>query len=515
MAAFLLTSCRGQAMTCPKGWFGELCVHQCHCKRDLECARDDGACQADDTCATSYFGPGCQYYDLATESEKMFFLNDGNDSTCNPSRTPSVELVWTRPFVFHWFRLVVNNAESLDNLSLLLNTNTKCFNARMFPVHRSAVDVKCDNQEPLSAVQLTGPAARSACSLYVTAGRNVALKQPTSQSTNYTYSNFPEQGQPSNAVDGNVDPELNHFSCAHTIYEPNPWWHLQFNRSFILSRLHVYNRNLYQFRLLHFFATTYDDNNVTNVYENMDGQATSVFKFYLMSLRPSTSLNISMRAPGWVCVCEVEAYGEVVCPDGKYGLDCEYDCMCDINQSCHIPTGACSSPCPEDMFGLKCSHNCSSTCALGHCSEHTGACYHCLDGYVGHYCSDECDGGYYGPKCQLTCSSYCLDVCDFQTGACTCVGRRIGIQCDDCPKGYFGELCQQTCPSSCMNNQCDNSTGLCYSCVEGFHGDFCIDVPPSRSWQQVLLLLVLSCMMGMVGFCALKRRQPVSPAEVY
>lgn len=74
-------------------------------------------------------------------------------------------------------------------------------------------------------------------------GRNVALKQPTSQSSNYTYSKFVTQGQSSNAVDGDADPELDHFSCAHTTYEFDPWWRVQFNRSYILAWLNIYNRN--------------------------------------------------------------------------------------------------------------------------------------------------------------------------------------------------------------------------------------------------------------------------------
>nr|KAG5711253.1 hypothetical protein BaRGS_005950 [Batillaria attramentaria] len=52
--------------------------------------------------------------------------------------------------------------------------------------------------------------------------------------------------------------------------------------------------------------------------------------------------------------------------------------------------------------------------------------------------------------------------CDQQTG-----------RCSSCENGYWGDKCDQQCSTGCQNSQCDQQTGYCQSCRSGYWGDFC------------------------------------------
>ncbi|BFZ15388.1 hypothetical protein BsWGS_18427 [Bradybaena similaris] len=108
--------------------------------------------------------------DIATESTPRSFLTDSNDLTCNPqTRATSVKITWSRPYVFRWLRIVVKNARYLKGFGLKINKE-ECTNQKVFPAHDTAIDVECSYGHNLTELTLTGPAAGSVCSIYVTAG---------------------------------------------------------------------------------------------------------------------------------------------------------------------------------------------------------------------------------------------------------------------------------------------------------------------------------------------------------
>ncbi|BFZ15391.1 hypothetical protein BsWGS_18430 [Bradybaena similaris] len=509
MTVFLLAQCHGQEENCPDGWFGESCKYQCHCNSSATCLALTGECPPSDMCVRGYFGPGCQYYDLAYESSTQSYATDGDDRTCNPLTvaTPIV-IEWEQEHAYRWIRVVLSSPGQFRNFNLRLNRNMNCTNKRLFPVDEFTVDVYCTIFDPIDRLELYGRASDTVCSIYVTPGRNFALKQAASQS-----SEFPQQGQASNAVDGDVDSSLTGLSCTHTARQELPWWKVTLNRPYDLTSIYVYNRHVDQSRLSGFVATTYNGNTRNVMFRDEALTVTSVYKLNLVSTKAITTIELKQPRGGWMDICEMEAYGDAVCPDGTYGLDCEHDCACKVNESCSVATGACSSdPCPRGAYGYKCTQLCDRKCIRLYCMQNTGFCTYCPDGYTGDFCNLECSAGTYGGRCERTCSVNCLNTCDTKTGACDCKERYAGLRCNRCASTFYGENCTIPCSERCLNRTCEMLTGqciacsrnimgpMCNECVAGYFGPLCLERCPKRCLDKVCARDTGKCISCPEGF---------------
>lgn len=70
-------------------------------------------------------------------------------------------------------------------------------------------------------------------------GRNIALKQSTTQSTTHG-----KYGKSDLAVDGNTDADYEKQSCSHTDTEDKTLeWNLLLSSSYTITRILLYNRN--------------------------------------------------------------------------------------------------------------------------------------------------------------------------------------------------------------------------------------------------------------------------------
>ncbi|CAL1541409.1 unnamed protein product, partial [Lymnaea stagnalis] len=77
-------------------------------------------------------------------------------------------------------------------------------------------------------------------------GRNVALRQLATQSSQYT--GIPGLNtNASNAVDGDTSPYLHQNSCTHTQpgAPPYPTWTVTFTHLYLITRFILYNRQSY------------------------------------------------------------------------------------------------------------------------------------------------------------------------------------------------------------------------------------------------------------------------------
>ena len=176
-----------------------------------------------------------------------------------------------------------------------------------------------------------------------------------------------------------------------------------------------------------------------------------------------------------------------MCPSGKYGELCSNNCDCN-GGTCDISTAECD-------FQYTCPTQCT-TC-------HNGVCTACHIGFHGSQCSLTCpigcsdDGCYqngtcyfcessntYGLNCNAQCSSKCMnDRCDRWTGECPlkCHSRcklcdsNLG-NCIECQQSnQYGNDCQFYCSAGCLNTTCNQTTGECFSCINGYWGPFCND----------------------------------------
>lgn len=141
----------------------------------------------------------------------------------------------------------------------------------------------------------------------------------------------------------------------------------------------------------------------------------------------------------------------------------------------------CGCPLIED------SNNFSPTCQAKGFSLDTPAnsseyiCTNCVEGHIGEHC-ELCDDGYYGEPSVM--GSKCLlcpcngGPCDSVTGRCIeCVGNTEGWRCERCKPGFWGDpgkgckMCECH-DSGAINNLCDVETGKC-TCKSNYVGDLC------------------------------------------
>ncbi|KAF6021666.1 LanB2 [Bugula neritina] len=140
-----------------------------------------------------------------------------------------------------------------------------------------------------------------------------------------------------------------------------------------------------------------------------------------------------------------------------------------------------------------CSGNIDSN-AVGNCNATGGVCLKCIDNTGGDHC-EVCLSGFYGNAtaeekgdCKpCECNSFGtesdkLDVCELETGQCSCLPYVTGRQCDQCEDGYFNLESSTGCEAclcnliGSLNTTCDLQTGQC-DCKTGISGlrcDVCV-----------------------------------------
>ncbi|BFZ22083.1 hypothetical protein BsWGS_25122 [Bradybaena similaris] len=476
---------------CDSGWFGPLCKLQCHCKLSA-CNGKTGSCPLGEPCAPSYFGPGCQYVNWAfTDSDKRTpaFLRDEDVNTCNdnPSAT-SVTLTFGTPHRVIWFRMLLNE-ESMFNAFLVrkANSDNLCQNMETFHVDKHTVDVVCGREVLADTITIEGEMAAHVCSIIVSGGRNVALKQDTAQvSANLK----PPFGTSDRAVDGSTIPRLELcIRTAPSIY--GSWWRVRFQTPYVLHRVVIYSNEI-KHDMSYFRLVTYDESyNTLNAYEN-PGRIQPVYYVNLSSGLAVTEVRMSKQreSPNWVDryfnFCEVQAYSHALCPPGTFGFSCNQSCSSCPRSKCSPFTGQCAPKClglqtgyncevcPDGTFGRLCEHICSSQCTGGLCDRLSGNCLLCEGPFMGQRC-EECKDGYFGEICTEPCSELCAQRrCEKSVGVClSCYEPRWGPYCEVCPDGKYGTDCSNDCSSTCAWGMCDHMSGQCFNCPGNFTGLAC------------------------------------------
>ncbi|CAL1546983.1 unnamed protein product, partial [Lymnaea stagnalis] len=255
------------------GWFGQGCKYRCHCENN-NCNDTSGQCLNNAKCARGWFGLTCQYQDLATilsatvttnPRQTEDWLTDRNDDNCNRySKLNSIGVAWNSPQRFSWLKIVFKHATnyaSMNDISLTFTTSggydIQCQNKQSSFVDTNAMVTRCHQREEVTGLKITGAGVSSMCSLYISGGRNVALRQQTNQTSTYG------KATSFKAVDGNTNNDFHGGSCSHTAVNSNiiPRWTLNFDYPVIVNRILIYNRwdSCCRDRLKNFNLKTFDE----------------------------------------------------------------------------------------------------------------------------------------------------------------------------------------------------------------------------------------------------------------
>ncbi|XP_048356379.1 stabilin-2 isoform X2 [Sphaerodactylus townsendi] len=178
------------------------------------------------------------------------------------------------------------------------------------------------------------------------------------------------------------------------------------------------------------------------------------------------------------CECEVGFKGLACdsCIDGKYGINCDQDCVCIHGKCSSGIKGDGSCECDVGWRGVKCDteikdDSCNNTC-------HTSA--NCLLSPKGiSYC--KCASGFKGNGTHCTA----IDACEISNGGCskeaecrrTTPGNRVCV----CKTGYTGDgiVCLEINPCITNNGGCDKNAECTHigpnqavcNCLKGYSGN--------------------------------------------
>ncbi|GFR62943.1 fucolectin-related protein [Elysia marginata] len=306
------------------------CQYQCHCLDNRNCDRQTGRCS--DQCDLGWFGPSCQYsmadYLAPDGQRSLDWLSDDDPQTCNDRDDQSITVALDRPLRLTWVRVVVKNPDGLNSLQLSYrtkqepNTDVACVDAVTARVNEETMDIVCPTSAVVKHVTLTGFGVRHLCSLYVSAGRNVALKQDTRQSS--TFSSWYAR----NAVDGDVGPidgtdgQLRK-TCTHTDSSyANPWWSVTFSSAVQLHEVVIYNRRnpsrsgCCEQRLVGFTLQAFNDSQDENeLFSYSDPRSSYLDIYYILPdpglIEPVLKVKISKDSidSKILTMCEVIVFG--------------------------------------------------------------------------------------------------------------------------------------------------------------------------------------------------------------
>ncbi|KAH9490848.1 hypothetical protein Btru_033547 [Bulinus truncatus] len=472
--------------TCSNGWFGDYCQYKCHCKNNP--CNSNGSCKGAG-CESGWFGYKCQYRNLITQDNN--WLTDENDDTCNGDKSiDTVSLTLNRDNIFTWLKLIFNASEPIRVVSLQFTTLVSavdCPNQRIIQTDNRTLLVWCSLNVTVNQVNITGEGVKSLCSVYVSGGRNVALKQPTVQTSTYTDT---EKSKSMNAVDGNTSGNFDDKSCTHTAAgDTSPTWTVEFNETLMINKFVLYNRkSVENKRLIGFRLQAFNKDSILIMnYTDKETEAQDIYYVNYFLNVPTHAVNITAFyyfSGVYLTLCEVEIFGD--CPGGKKGLECNdtcgekcpNNCNGDVNTCNYVCFGnsdppTCQTDCPAGRWGLNCANNCTGQCWSSNCDSKSGLC---LTGCLGFmdppYCTQVCSGNRWGLNCSQTCSSHCQNnACNRLNGECQfgCIPGYFGSDCtNECQTGYWGTGCKEQCNTHCVQGNCSKETGMCLEGCMGY-----------------------------------------------
>ncbi|BFZ21511.1 hypothetical protein BsWGS_24549 [Bradybaena similaris] len=380
----------------------------------------------------------------------------------------------------------------------------------------------CNLDNEINILALIGEPVSTLCSVYVSGGRNVALREDAQQDSAYgaKINNVTHRFYANLSVDGNTSSSLYRLSCSATTYG-NYIWRLTLSQPRLVHSYVLYNRlDSSWVRAIGFKLDSFDnDNNSVFAYKDPSPSYRSVYRITHLPLVVRRVTITYVTSEKILNMCELEVYGDSACDNQHYGFECELSCTCAYRVPCSFITGKCPTGCAVGFrgdtceigciagkFGEYCNQTCTEKCELPsvpnttYCNISSGECLlGCKIGLQGDFCQNECSVGMFGKGCNTSCSSTCVPSddanktsCQHISGDCLkgCITGYIGPHCEEvCEAGKFGENCMSLCSKNCAPGNttdeppCDHITGECYNgCQIGYTGGTCAQECPAGTF---------------------------------
>ncbi|KAK6989198.1 hypothetical protein BgiMline_012400, partial [Biomphalaria glabrata] len=191
----------------------------------------------------------------------------------------------------------------------LLTTNdiwTPCSSSDILQIDDVTLDIFCQDTTHISKrVFIEVTAAVTLCSIYVSGGRNVALKASTEQSSIFSNETYDESfARAENSVDGNTSVEFKDKSCSRTNESRRARYEIKF------EELHT----IHSYRLYANFSTTYRlhlrDSRGDMYPEYHEIILTSISNYTaFVPKEPAKSVFLRNNKFKFIFICEIEIFG--------------------------------------------------------------------------------------------------------------------------------------------------------------------------------------------------------------
>ncbi|RUS89236.1 hypothetical protein EGW08_002979 [Elysia chlorotica] len=406
------TSTGGRSNCSSGAWFGPNCQFQCRCEQSSPgCDRETGQCPH--ACLSGWFGPACQY--RIAKANLPPWATDGNPATCNTYQTNLPPVILTTPAPLGWLVLGGKSEDDLRQIDIKYTENNSSTKRECPPVKAVTIathsdsyytrEIFCGVTTTVNMVSIEGAGTITLCSIDISYGRNVAVKQHVF----YMTADGAVKASEATAPGGYASPSAANQPPAVSSAVDGVRWSsaispcmpisgrldrtilsLVLDSTVVLSTVYIYFdgsdccAGADSFLSVHARDEKFRKTDVAlHASKNYPGK-------YLVYSAPTTTMVYMLTIENQkvtknLSICEIEVYAE--CPTGMYGSRCEIPCNCEDKGGCS-PTGQC----------------------LGQCAP----------GFQGENCTMECSGQNYGSDCLLSCSPFCKDrLCSPTIGSCT------------------------------------------------------------------------------------------------